>query len=119
MRIDHYGEIGFRGLVDVVDGVGGVRMCVDRHIRDRDSGVDLRKGCHHLDGAQALVPVRRRHQEAGAIRGAPESSGSFSRRRPGGSPLPEVLLSPATLRPVLGAVLDAQVVDTEMGPADG
>jgi LCP family protein required for cell wall assembly len=64
LRIDHYMGIGFGGLVHVVNQVGGVRMCLPAALHDTDSGVSLPKGCHNLDGAQALAFVRDRHSFA-------------------------------------------------------
>ncbi|HYB88764.1 MAG TPA: LCP family protein [Streptosporangiaceae bacterium] len=61
LRIDHYVGIGFGGLVNVVNAVGGVNMCLPRPVHDRASGLDLKAGCQTLDGAQALAYVRDRH----------------------------------------------------------
>jgi LCP family protein required for cell wall assembly len=61
LRIDHYMEIGFGGLVSVVDSVGGVRICVKHALHDTNSGLDLQPGCQTLGGAQALGYVRDRH----------------------------------------------------------
>jgi LCP family protein required for cell wall assembly len=61
LRIDHYMGIGFGGLVNVVNAVGGVNMCVRQPIHDRASGLNLKAGCQTLDGAQALAYVRDRH----------------------------------------------------------
>lgn len=61
LRIDHYMGIGFGGLVRVVNAVGGVPMCVSSAVRDRSSGLNLKPGCHLLDGGQALAYVRDRH----------------------------------------------------------
>ncbi|MGL6236292.1 MAG: LCP family protein [Segniliparus sp.] len=60
LRLDHYAEIGFGGLADVVDAVGGVDMCLDEPLSDPLAGVDLPKGCQHLDGAKALGLSRSR-----------------------------------------------------------
>jgi len=62
LRIDHYIGIGFGGLVNVVDAVGGVRMCLPAPIHDQASGLNLKAGCQTLDGAEALGYVRTRHQ---------------------------------------------------------
>jgi LCP family protein required for cell wall assembly len=62
LRIDHYIGIGFGGLVNVVDAVGGVRMCLPTPIHDQASGLNLKAGCQTLDGAEALGYVRTRHQ---------------------------------------------------------
>ena len=54
IRIDHYAEVGFGGVLGVVDAVGGVRMCVQDAMKDRKAALDLKPGCQNLDGAQAL-----------------------------------------------------------------
>jgi LCP family protein required for cell wall assembly len=64
LRIDHFMEIGFAGLVSVVNDVGGVRICLPSALHDSDSGVNLKAGCQNLDGAQALAFVRDRHSFA-------------------------------------------------------
>jgi LCP family protein required for cell wall assembly len=61
LRIDHYMGIGFEGLADVVNTVGGVRMCLPIALRDSDSGVNLKAGCQNLNGADAVAFVRDRH----------------------------------------------------------
>ena len=61
LRIDHYMGIGFGGLVNVVNSVGGVNMCLPHAIHDQASGLHLQAGCQTLDGAQALAYVRDRH----------------------------------------------------------
>ena len=37
LRIDGYLEIGFGGFVDVIDAVGGIRMCLPSAIKDTDA----------------------------------------------------------------------------------
>jgi LCP family protein required for cell wall assembly len=64
LHIDHYMEIGFGGFVSVVNAVGGVRMCIKAPLHDVDAGLNLKKGCQTLDGAQALAYVRDRHDFA-------------------------------------------------------
>lgn len=61
LRIDHYMGIGFGGLVNVVNAVGGVTMCLPGPIHDQASGLHLKAGCQTLNGAQALGYVRVRH----------------------------------------------------------
>jgi LCP family protein required for cell wall assembly len=61
LRIGHYMGIGFGGLVNVVNAVGGVHMCLPRALHDRAAGLHLKKGCQTLNGAQALGFVRTRH----------------------------------------------------------
>jgi LCP family protein required for cell wall assembly len=64
LRIDHYTGIGFGGLVSVVNQIGGVTMCLQTAVNDSYSGVILSKGCHNLNGDQALSFVRDRHSFA-------------------------------------------------------
>jgi LCP family protein required for cell wall assembly len=61
LQINHYMGIGFGGLVNVVNAVGGVRMCIPQNLNDPASGLHLKKGCQTLNGAQALGFVRTRH----------------------------------------------------------
>lgn len=60
IRIDHYVEIGFGGFVDVVDAVGGIEICPERRMKDKDANLDINKGCQEADGAVALGYARSR-----------------------------------------------------------
>ncbi|SEC39095.1 transcriptional attenuator, LytR family [Streptomyces sp. PAN_FS17] len=113
LRVDHYAEIGFGGFVGVVNAVGGVDMCVDRSIRDKRSGLDLTKGCHTLDGAQALAFVRQRHQEAQGDLGRSRNQQKFLAALAHKAVRPGTALNPLRAYPALGAALDALVVDKD------
>jgi LCP family protein required for cell wall assembly len=63
LRIDDYLEIGFGGFVSVIDSVGGINLCLPQAIRDKDSHINLPKGCQTLDGTNALGYVRMRHAD--------------------------------------------------------
>jgi LCP family protein required for cell wall assembly len=60
LYINHYMGIGFGGFVNVVNAVGGVRMCLPAPLVDPKSGLNLAAGCQTLDGGQALGYVRTR-----------------------------------------------------------
>jgi LCP family protein required for cell wall assembly len=64
LRINHYMGIGFLGLVNVVNQVGGVTICLPTALHDTNSGADFSAGCHNFDGTQALEFVRDRHSFA-------------------------------------------------------
>jgi LCP family protein required for cell wall assembly len=64
IRIDDYVEVGFGGLVKVVDSLGGVEICPKEDLKDKDSGLDVKKGCQEADGATALAYSRNRHTYA-------------------------------------------------------
>jgi len=61
IRIDDYVEIGFAGFIDVVDAVGGVRICPKQKMVDKLANLDIKKGCQEVDGTQALGYARSRH----------------------------------------------------------
>lgn len=60
VRIDEYVEVGFGGLVGVVDAVGGIEICPKQKINDKESGLHVKKGCQEADGRTALAYSRAR-----------------------------------------------------------
>jgi LCP family protein required for cell wall assembly len=60
LPINHYMGIGFGGLVNVVNDVGGVQMCLKAPMKDPKAGLNLKAGCQTLNGDQALGFVRTR-----------------------------------------------------------
>jgi LCP family protein required for cell wall assembly len=63
LRMDGYMEIGFGGFTNIIDALGGIRMCLPKAIKDRDSHIDLPKGCQTLNGVEALGYVRMRNAD--------------------------------------------------------
>jgi LCP family protein required for cell wall assembly len=61
LPINHYMGIGFGGLVSVVNDIGGVRVCLPGPMKDPKAGLNLKAGCHVLNGDQALGFVRTRN----------------------------------------------------------
>lgn len=60
LTVDHYVEIGFNGVKDVVDAVGGVELCLDYNVKDKESKLKWKAGCHQADGKTALAFARMR-----------------------------------------------------------
>ena len=56
--VHHVVQVSFSGFRDVVDAVGGVEVCLEQAINDKDAGIDLPAGCQLLAGADALGYVR-------------------------------------------------------------
>jgi LCP family protein required for cell wall assembly len=52
--------VEFAGFASVVDGLGGVDICVPEGLKGKQSGIDLTPGMHHLDGRTALAFARTR-----------------------------------------------------------
>jgi LCP family protein required for cell wall assembly len=62
--IHHYVEVDFQGFKRIVDALGGITVCFDTPVRDRNTGLYIDSpGCHELDGIGALQYVRSRHYE--------------------------------------------------------
>ncbi|MGW2378786.1 LCP family protein [Streptomyces sp. NPDC001658] len=115
LRVDHYAEIGFAGFVGVVDAVGGVDLCLEKAVRDKDSGADLGKGCQTLNGAEALAFVRQRKQEAAGDLGRTRNQQRFLAALAAKAATPGTLLDPTRSVPTVTAGLDSLVVDDDTG----
>ncbi|MDR0483070.1 MAG: LCP family protein [Cellulomonadaceae bacterium] len=63
LTIDHYVEVGFGGVVDVVDAIGTVNLCSDLTVDEPHSGLKWEPGCHDVDGKTALAFARMRYQD--------------------------------------------------------
>ena len=67
--IDYYAKINFKGVVKLVNAVGGIDVDVDYSICEQNSSrswgnktVYVKKGSQHLNGEQALALARNRHK---------------------------------------------------------
>jgi LCP family protein required for cell wall assembly len=68
IRVDGYVEIGFDGLVSLVDAVGGITICPDQAMKDPQAELDIPAGCQEADGQTALGYARsRKTQQLGDI----------------------------------------------------
>lgn len=61
VRIDHYLEIDFTGVVKMSEALGGVPLTMCEPIRDSHTGLNLPAGPVNLKGQQALAFVRARY----------------------------------------------------------
>ncbi|MER0481539.1 LCP family protein [Streptomyces sp. Edi2] len=115
VHIDHYTEIGFAGFVGIVNAIGGVPICLDRDVRDKKSGANLKKGCQTLDGRTALAFVRQRHQEAQGDLGRSQNQQKFLAALARKAATPGILLDPAKVYPTMSAGLGTLIVDKDTG----
>lgn len=58
--VHHAVVVDFLGFKQVVDALGGVEVCLEESVYDRDSGLDLQAGWSTVTGDQALAFVRAR-----------------------------------------------------------
>jgi anionic cell wall polymer biosynthesis LytR-Cps2A-Psr (LCP) family protein len=70
MTVDHYVEVGFGGVEQIVDALGGVELCLDGStgitfpVNDEKSGLVWdAPGCKTVDGVQALAFSRMRYAD--------------------------------------------------------
>jgi LCP family protein required for cell wall assembly len=63
MQIDHYIELNFEGLIDVVNAVNGIHVCLKYNVNDPKSGLKWKKGCHTINGKKALAFARMRYSD--------------------------------------------------------
>jgi len=110
----HHVRVTFGGFRDVVDAVGGVELCLDEPIADRDAGIDLPAGCQRLDGADALgyVRVRKIDDDLQRIQRQQAFVQALARE----VTQPAVLFNPLTLWQLSGDAGQAVQVDDSLGP---
>jgi LCP family protein required for cell wall assembly len=60
IHVDDYVEMGFTGMVNLVDAVGGVTICPKQDMKDPEAELDITKGCQEADGKTALGYARSR-----------------------------------------------------------
>jgi LCP family protein required for cell wall assembly len=118
MRLDHYAEVGFDGFVGIVDALGGVDICLKQDIVDKKAGADLKKGCHELNGTEALSFVRARYFDPRADLGRMERQQQFLAAVAKKAKGPSTLLNPFKAFPVADASLNAVRVDDGAGITD-
>ena len=63
LSIDHYMEIGFKGVRDLTNAIGGVDICVPQDYDDEKSNLHVKAGCQEMDGVVALAYVRMRYAD--------------------------------------------------------
>ena len=61
VKIDFWLLTSFRGLISMVDSIGGLTVDVPYAMHDFYSGADFRAGKQHMNGGQALALARNRH----------------------------------------------------------
>lgn len=111
LRIEHYMGIGFGGLVNVVDSVGGVTMCFRNPLHDTASGLNLKKGCQTLSGGQALSFVRTRHQFSSQDLQREQNQRVFIKALLSKMTSPGVMFNPFAAVPAALGTADSVIVD--------
>lgn len=58
--IDHFAELNLAGFYHLADALGGVPVCLNHAVKDKNSGADFSAGRHTLNGQESLAFVRQR-----------------------------------------------------------
>ena len=103
LHIDHYMEVGFKGIRDITDAVDGVNMCVAADVTDKNSGLSLLAGCQELDGRNALAYVRMRYADPKGDLGRVERQQQFLSSVMKKVATPSVLLNPMSMWKLVNA----------------
>jgi LCP family protein required for cell wall assembly len=114
LHIDHYMEIGFKGIRDITDAVGGVNMCVPADVTDENSGLSLLAGCQELNGKNALAYVRMRYADPKGDLGRVERQQQFLSSVMKKVATPAVLLNPIRM----WKLVDAGTNSVNVGDSD-
>lgn len=118
IRFDGAALVDFSGFQQVIDLLGGIRMCVDTQVRSIHTKTLFTPGCQQMDGARTLDYVRQRYN-------LPD--GDYDRQRHQQQMLRAVLdkagdtnlrSDPVKLDRVLRAVGGALTVDTNGVPVE-
>lgn len=116
IRVDDYIEVGFGGLVKVVDSLGGVEICPTKDIKDKDSGLDIKKGCRTVDGRTALAYSRARHpyatQDIQRVQSQREVLGSIADK----AKSPWTVLNPFRYQRVASGASGSLQIGEDVGP---
>ncbi|MGN6334384.1 MAG: LCP family protein [Motilibacteraceae bacterium] len=118
LTVDHYVEIGFGGVVGVVDGLGGVDVCVKRAMNDSKSGLHVKAGCQEFDGATALAYARARYSDPLGDLGRVQRQQQLVSAMIHKAFTPGVLLDPLQQHRVADAATAAVKVDDGTGLTD-
>jgi len=118
LTVDHYAEVGFGSVEEIVDAVGGVKLCYDDDVDDPKSGLTWESGCHMADGETALAFSRMRYSDPKGDIGRAERQQQVIAAVAAKVVKPSVLLNPVDQVQLVNAGTDALTVDEKSGIVD-
>ncbi|MCK9794970.1 LCP family protein [Isoptericola sp. 4D.3] len=118
LTVDHYAEVGFGSVEEIVDAVGGVELCYPKDVDDPKSELTWEAGCHLADGATALAFSRMRYSDPKGDIGRAERQQQVIAAVAEKVVKPSVLLNPVNQVQLVNAGTDALVVDEKTGIVD-
>jgi anionic cell wall polymer biosynthesis LytR-Cps2A-Psr (LCP) family protein len=98
LNIHFSAMVTFGGVIQITDAIGGVDVCLQDPIRDRNTGLDLDAGTHTVSGVTALQFLRTRYGVGdGSDLGRVSNQQQYMSRLARKLVSEEVLSNPATL----------------------
>ncbi|RBP98108.1 transcriptional regulator [Bifidobacterium aemilianum] len=116
-KIDHVIQIKFGGLTQVVDALGGIKLCYDQSVDDPYSGLKWTPGCSMADGGTALAFSRMRYADVKGDFGRAERQRMVIAAITNKAMSADTLTNPSKLKKVAEASLGATTVDDKTNPA--
>lgn len=111
IHVDHYMEIGFQGVMQLTDAVGGLELCIDFDVDDANSGLVMSAGCSVLAGDQALAFVRMRYADPKGDLGRIERQQQYISALLKEVAQPSTLLNPFKMKALADAGASSLTVD--------
>ncbi|MEU2676972.1 LCP family protein [Streptomyces sp. NPDC007107] len=116
LSVDHFMMVDFNAVKTLSTAVGGVKVCLDKAVKDPDSHLDLPAGESTIQGEDALAFVRTRHSfgnqsDLDRIKVQQQFIGSMIRRMKSD----DTLTDPAKLFKLADAATKALTVDSGIG----
>ncbi|GAA2912751.1 hypothetical protein GCM10010517_79320 [Streptosporangium fragile] len=114
IRIDHFVEVDFTGFKNIVDALGGVRICLTKPVDDKKSKLKLAAGWHTLKGETALGYVRLRNYGDGSDIGRIKRQQVFLSQVVKKATSSELLTDPAKLLNFINTAAKSVRMDEEL-----
>ena len=118
VQMDNYAEIGFAGLVNVVNSFNGITVCPSQDFEDKKSGLYIKQGCQTVDGLTALAYARMRYADPKGDIGRTERQQEVVKQIMKKSLSPFTLLNPIRAPQTVSALANAISVNQGVGPFD-
>lgn len=117
LKVDHFVRIGFGGVKEVVDALGGVELCYDSTVNDVRSGLNWTAGCHTADGDTALAFSRMRYSDPKGDFGRTERQRQVIQAIAKKASSKDTLLNFGKTKKLITAATKAVKVDEKSNPA--
>ncbi|MFD0655603.1 LCP family protein, partial [Thermocatellispora tengchongensis] len=114
IRIDHFVEVDFTGFKNIVDALGGIRVCLRTAVNDKKAKLTLPAGWQVLKGEAALGYVRLRNYGDGSDIQRIKRQQVFLSQVVKKATSSDLLTNPARLLSFINAAASSVTMDSEL-----